>query len=232
MADPLGINAFDPLPSEITDSDLLLVARDNVIYKTPVQSVPNGFTARKQVVAPLLSDFSTLVNFTGYQDLTQLEDGLRIHVDRRINLDAVACAVRTLPGGSWDIKLGLVKGFRHQAAQGGIILRESGTGKLLLQSYGVSTVPGWFTARWNSPTSFGAVVTNRDERGLGVMWQRFVKNGSNIEMYISVDGVAWKDMGSVAITTPFTTAPDQWGIFINGSNSLSPVFLDAIDWDE
>ena len=70
MATGIGTGDVAALPSEITDDDLLLVARDNVIYSVPTRSMPSRFTARRQMVAPLLSDFPTQVNFAGYADVT------------------------------------------------------------------------------------------------------------------------------------------------------------------
>jgi len=225
-----GINGLDPLPSEIADDDLVLVDRGNFVYSTPVLQIPEPLTPRRQLVAPLLSDFPTAVNFLNLNDVTQLDDGIRMYADRR-HTDQIAARVRPLPG-AWSVTLGVVKGFRHGNTQAGLILRESATGKLMFHSYGVSSVPGWFISRYTNPTTFGAVVVNYHERGQGIMWQRFTLNGSNIEYYISVDGLSFKHMGSVAQTTPFTTTPDQWGFYMNNSNAFLPTWLDIIDWDE
>jgi len=232
MATGIGTADVAALPSEITDDDLLLVARGNVIYSVPTRHMPSRFTARKQLVAPLLSDFPTQVNFAGYADATQLADGIRVFVDRRSSGNNLRGCLRPLPAGAWDVALGFVKGFRHGNCFGGIALRESSTGKLLFQSYGANTLPGWFMQSYTNPTTFGASITSREERGLGVAWFRFLLNGSTVESYISADGVAWKQMHTGhALTASFTTAPDQWGFYLNNQSGL-PCWLDVIDWDE
>ena len=232
MATGIGTADIAPLPSEIADGDLQLVARDNVIYSVTTRDMPSRFTARKQLAGPLLSDFATQVNFAGYADVTQLDDGIRLFVDRRSSGNNLRGRFRSLPGGSWDVAAGFVKGFRHGNCFGGIALRESSTGKLLFQSYGANTLPGWFLQSYTNPTTFGASITSREERGLGVAWFRFLLNGSTIESYISADGAAWKQMHTGhALTASFTTAPDQWGFYLSNQSGL-PCWLDVIDWDE
>ena len=87
-------------------------------------------------------------------------------------------------------------------------------------------------AELREPDHFGTTITSREERGLGVAWFRFLLNGSTIESYISADGVAWKQMHTAhALTASFTTAPDQWGFWLNNQSGL-PCWLDVIDWDE
>ena len=232
MATGIGTADVAALPSEIKDDDLLLVARGNVIYSVPTRHIPSRFTARKQLVAPLLSDFATQVNFAGYADVTQVDDGIRVFVDRRSSGNNLRGCFRPLPTGSWDVALGFVKGFRHGNCFGGIALRESATSKLLFQSYGANTVPGWFLQSYTNPTTFSSTVSSREERGLSVAWFRFLLNGSTIESYISADGAAWKQMHTGhALTTSFTSAPDQWGFYLNNQSGL-PCWLDVIDWDE
>ena len=232
MATGIGTADVAALPSEIKDDDLLLVARGNVIYSVPTRHIPSRFTARKQLVAPLLSDFATQVNFAGYADVTQVDDGIRVFVDRRSSGNNLRGCFRPLPTGSWDVALGFVKGFRHGNCFGGIALRESATSKLLFQSYGANTVPGWFLQSYTNPTTFSSTVSSREERGLSVAWFRFLLNGSTIESYISADGVSWKQMHTGhALTTSFTSAPDQWGFYLNNQSGL-PCWLDVIDWDE
>jgi hypothetical protein len=232
MATGIGTSDVSALPSEITDSDLLLIARDNVIYSVATRDMPSRFTARRQMAAPQLSDFPTVVNFAGYADVTQLDDGIRIFVDRRSSGNNLRGRFRPLPAAPWDVALGFVKGFRHGNCFGGIALRESATGKLLFQSYGANTLPGWFLQSYTNPSTFSASISSREERGLGVAWFRFLLNGSTIESYISADGVAWKQMHTAhPLTTSFTTTPDQWGFYLNNQSGL-PCWLDVIDWKE
>jgi hypothetical protein len=234
MANGIGINTVAALPSEIANDDLLLVARNNVVYSTAAKNVPSRHSPRIQLTKPLLTDFPTWVNQGGYADVTQLDDGIRMHVDRRSFATNARCRVRSLPGGSWDVKLGCVCGFQANAnnAQGGLVLRESSTGKLLFQAFGINTFPGWLLNSYANPTTFNAVVRSWPERGMQIAWFRFAKNGSVIDSYVSNDGVAWKLMDSgLALTTPFTTAPDQWGFMMENQLAL-PAFVDVIDWDE
>jgi hypothetical protein len=96
-----------------------------------------------------------------------------------------------------------------------ITLRESATGKMLHWGRGSATGARLLSQRGTGPTgALSNVLTELagGERGLG--WFRFVKNGTNIELWHSIDGVHYEQDDQVATTTPFTTNPDQVGFML------------------
>jgi hypothetical protein len=96
-----------------------------------------------------------------------------------------------------------------------ITLRESATGKMLHWGRGSATGARLLSQRGTGPTgALSNVLTELagGERGLG--WFRFTKNGTNIELWHSIDGVHYEQDDQVATTTPFTTNPDQVGFML------------------
>lgn len=225
-----GINELDPLPSDPLDDDIVLIARSNVVHSTALVNVPNRLTARKQIVAPTLADFSTWVNQQS-GEVADIPDGIRCHIAAPFTDNNIHCRVRSLPGGSWDVMLGMCRGFPNQGAHiGGLVLRESSTGKL--QTFSPSGAGATEVNSWTSPTVFAGQAATRSEESAFICWLRALKSGTNIVYNMSYDGVSWMDFFTTPLTTPFTTAPNQWGFFSGASGLAIDNQIDIIDWDE
>jgi hypothetical protein len=91
-------------------------------------------------------------------------------------------------------------------------LRESGTGKLLHYGGGSNTGPKKLGQRGTGVTNINATPVVNDTSGgeTALQFVAFVKNGTNVELYDSVDGVTWDFRETIAVTTPFTN-PDEVG---------------------
>lgn len=237
VRDPNGIDQRAALPSDIQYNDMIAVARGNKLYKTEHMNLPSRITARVPLVTPAATDFATWVHQNG-SVLHEMSDGLRLWHDSSIGSGTnVSSRVRSLPGGSWDVQLACIKGFTFKRdISAGLVLRESATGKLLTFGFGHPNGGNiqWF--QYNSPTSFQDNIRSAQERNVGAAhFFRARLVGANVEMLASPDGACWATFGTLALTTGFTTGPDQWGFFLEPVNSVSPTVdaqFDIVHWDE
>jgi hypothetical protein len=135
------------------------------------------------------------------------------------------------------VEIGCIRGFpRKDYIAGGLVLRESGTGKLVILEHGYGNGGlGIASVSWNSNTSFNTAIFKNDQPA-GHAFFRASRSGSNIQLSMSYDGATWFNMGpAFALTTYFTAAPDQWGIALNANNADTPNIdarIDAFHWSE
>lgn len=138
----------------------------------------------------------------------------------------IRALVRSLPSSTdFDVRMGfLMTPQALQTTLGGLILRESGTSKMLFSRWGVitNTLTHSVHAMTNN-TTYGSAYF--DPSGADVFLQlapvffRFTRASSgNIFFYYSNDGQKWISSGSQAATNPFTTAPDQYGFALDAFN--------------
>jgi hypothetical protein len=235
--DPKGINELDPLASAVTYNDEYLISRSNVLQRVLARDLPNPWSSGIDLVAPLTTDFGTWVNQAG-SVIAQLDDGVRLsHDESNTTATSVSMRVRSLPG-SWDVQIAAAKGYTFKENfNAGLVLRESGTGKLMVCCFGNPSTGGVQVGHYGSPTTAGTVnyaSSQQAQEPFGFF--RAKLNGSNIEFYYSLDGVGWTQFGpAIALTANFTTAPDQWGIFIDTYNSVTPnldIAVDVLHWSE
>lgn len=243
MGDPLELDDFDALPLPIVPTDRLVVGRSNDLKRMDVTNWLGGPSRRTGVAFPQAADFGTWVNQDG-ATITDLADGFKLDHDNSKTTDSCMARVRTIPGGSWDVRLGCVRGYQRQPVLiSGLYLRESGTGKIVTWGPVHTSSNGLVVNSFTNSTTFNATrfIASIDLNGLSEnlqrMWLRIVKNGANLEFYATDDPANWGEAHFVqAITTNFTTAPNQWGPFINPNNTTTPlklpVRMDVIDWSE
>jgi hypothetical protein len=236
MDDPLQIDGLDALPLPVVRSDRLLITRSNDFKRLDVKDWYAGISDRQALVPPQAADFSTWVNQDG-ATITDLADGFSLFHDNTKSSDSLMARVRAIPATSWDLRMGFVKGHkRKNFIISGLYLRESGTGKILTWGFAHAGAGGSFINAWSGSTSFSSTRFSAPQEVVQRAWYRAVKNGSNIDFYMTQDPSYWGDkVFSQALTTSFTTAPNQWGAFINPDNQGTPNVpcrLDAIDWSE
>lgn len=236
MVDPVGIDDKGALPGDTLYSDRILISRSNKVHRVDIRNVPQRMTARAALTAPALSDFPTWVNQSTAQ-LAQLDDGIRIYSDTTAPTGAnIMCRVRAIPTGAWDVRLASVRGFTFKNFQnGGLVLYESATQKAQTFGFGVPNSDGIHLQKYNTPTSFNAGIETAPERNMHFQFFRALQNGSNMEFYHAVDGKCWTLHHVMTLTSHFTTAPDQWGFYIENNNSNAPVLdqvMDILHWSE
>ena len=103
-----------------------------------------------------------------------------------------------------------------------IIARESATGKIatvgVIQAAGIQII----CQRYASPTSATATDTIvYSAVPLAPAFFRMDPTGTNVLSYSSSDGQNWLQVGTVAKTTAFTTAPDEWGYAVIQQNNTA-----------
>lgn len=113
----------------------------------------------------------------------------------------------------------------------GMYLRESGTGKVYAACVMVASTASAsyrmpYTGASLSAASYGSYVTDADWKQVGPFYIELARSGSNFSAKV---GRTWKEMftiqSSVALTTPFTTAPDQIGLFgVNDSSGVTRTY--------
>jgi len=225
-----------PLPTRA--SDRIVSGRTNDLYRHALPTFIGHNSDRKICVPPTASDFSTWVN----QDtatITDVDDGCYLTRAAKGSGDSLHCRVRSLVGSAWDVRVGVICGYAMKQYFGtGLVLRESATGKLNSWQLGHGDAGGPLNVWWNSPTSFQQTRYNPSSQAgssLNKLWFRVRKNGSTLEYYTSPDGSDWTLDTTEAATGLWTSAPNQWGIFINTNNNATPnlvVRADFIDWAE
>lgn len=108
-----------------------------------------------------------------------------------------------------------------------LALRESATGKISCIGYTRRSAAISVTvARWSNPATFTSYTINRDLNNWNVLWSpifvEIEKSGSNlIYRYAVAFGGFWLDFVTEAVTSPFTTAPDQVGFMVNNNYSIA-----------
>ena len=113
----------------------------------------------------------------------------------------------------------------------GILLRESATGKLAVML--ISAIPGTYqivSCEYStSPTAGRTVVGGlTDKRMMPNVWPssqvyfRMLIQGGNVNYQYAVGRTAWQTIATIATTTAFTTAPDQYGLVVWPYNNNNP----------
>ena len=228
---------LDSLELPVRFSDRLVAVRSNDIKRHGFNAWRGHNSDQKICVPPTSGDFPTWVN----QDtatITDVDDGCYLTRAPKGAGDSLHCRLRPLPAGSWDIVLGCICAYPMKAYHGGgMALRESASGKVLTWQFGHSDA-GPTNVWWNSATAFQQGRYNPSTNGgssVNIGWFRARKNGSNYEYLWSPDGTAWH-LELVETTSSFwTSAPNQWGLFINSNNNTTPNLVtrcDFIDWRE
>lgn len=235
VAQGVQIDQLDPLTPPVRAADRLVIGRGGDLYRLDTGDWLRGIGERRNEAVPRASDFPIWVNQDGAV-IVDHDDGFSLRHEDANAGDSLQMRLRAIPSGTWDVRLGCVRGHRLRSLLiSGLILRESVTGKLLTFSFGHPSSGGIFINAWSSPTEFSGTRKNFEEDRPQRQWFRVALNGSDIEFHAGADGVDYSFFHSQTLTTDFTSAPDQWGAFINPRSSVTPrvsLRLDVIDWSE
>ena len=124
--------------------------------------------------------------------------------------------------GTWTFQIGFVLGAVISGiSEAGIILRESGTSKLITFYYGVNSGMLYRLDKWTSYTAFSAhYQTSNSPTPVGpIIWLQVNNNGSKLTWSTSIDGQNWKQFYQANLTDFFTTGPNQVGIGVDSNSS-------------
>lgn len=189
------------------------------------------------VVPTSASNFTTWVN-QGGATITDLVDAMSLAAPAVSAAVSIRARVRSLPGGaSWTITIGCVRGFQYKNFwSGGLILRESATGKIKTFAFGNPGNGGTVIQVFSSATAFSSSDYAGDAgQALPFGFFQAQLAGGTVTYRFSVDGKSYQDIFSGAVASGFTTAADQWGLYIDADNNVNPQLagrIDAVHWSE
>lgn len=105
----------------------------------------------------------------------------------------------------------------------GLFLRESSTGKLILQACRVDDK----TAMWyfTSPTAFGSTIDTTYPWSGDRMWVSIEDDGTNIRGAISVDGINFLNLWTDLRTAKFAGGANQIGFYCNSGSSVTGAYF-------
>lgn len=147
--------------------------------------------------------------------------------------------VKAIPAAPYTVDIAFIANalsLNYQLA--GMVLRESGTGKLVTftMEYCLSAT-GQFEIcfsdihKYSNPTtSAGAYSEVQYQGGWGLVFLRIVDDNTNRKFYLSKDGEHFQLMFSVG-RTDFIT-PDQIGFAVNETTGTNPVGMNLRSWKE
>lgn len=120
------------------------------------------------------------------------------------------CKTKSI-GANTRLEIAILPNFMSTTPQGGLLLRESGTGKIAMFTTSPGT-PQFAIQHAAGPTSAATNdLVSVNWRTTGLMFFAIELSGANILYSVSGDGANWIQVFSIAKTTQFTTAPDEWG---------------------
>ena len=98
-------------------------------------------------------------------------------------------------------------------SHGGLILGDSGSTKWETIGLRVNSGINWW--EWNSPTSYASTIGSYDWGLSRPVWMRWVNDATNIQPFISMDGVNWLELGTAQAKTAFlnVNGPDRIGFY-------------------
>lgn len=108
----------------------------------------------------------------------------------------------------------------------GLLLRESGTSKILNFPLGPTVGVNYYTAA----TTFSAGLVAAGALIPGVFWQKIQHDGTNLKFSVSGDGVNWIQVWTEAKAAHFTTDANQVGWFANSNNATYAAGATLVSW--
>jgi hypothetical protein len=230
------IDDFTVLPSGlILPTDKVPVGRDNDGYQAEVSRMPQLWK-RALVNIPRATDFATWANQNSAV-LTDKDDGLQLYHAGNANGANVSSALRALPAGTtWTVTLGIMRGYMGtRGLHAGLAIRDSNNrSNLFTWTIGNSSSYNVYLAA--SDTSITNVYT-LFAGACPITYYRVRRSGSNLQFYISWDGVQYvKQQADRSTGDWFTGTIDQWGLYVNldntGNSYVNDGGITAFHWHE
>ena len=190
----------------------------------------NGTTAYRSTVE------SSDLTWVNQGDSTVSDDdwgGMTIFADAYTSGHALRCLVKTAPSTPWTFTIN----FRFGASplggtsgdHGGIVLRESSSGKLI--SHSIRMEDSLSIWKWNNPNSYNSTYVTVQWHYNPSMWFKVNDDGTNLTFYTSIDGAAWFQEYQYSRTGFLLTGPDEIGwYFASRQKEQQPAHLRA--WQE
>jgi hypothetical protein len=129
----------------------------------------------------------------------------------------VRSVYKAIPGGAnWTAIAKFGRGWiTRDFVSGGLVLRESGTAKIIAAKIGGAATQEVGVDKWTNATTFSASYANWGDLH-AMEWIKLVVDAANYTWYVSSDGHAWAQiLAATAKNNFFTTAADQIGFYLN-----------------
>jgi hypothetical protein len=141
--------------------------------------------------------------------------------------------VQTAPGTPWEVTVKLLGLYPPSGtSSAGIVLRESGTGKLirLVLVYSTGTFPtigwGYGVFKDTNPTTFNATAFSIGDASVQYQYLKVKDDGTNLIFYLSPDGLIWNQVYSEGRTVFMAGGPNQVGL-VSENNAVTGPALEA-----
>jgi hypothetical protein len=145
--------------------------------------------------------------------------------------DNVRIYKRTAPSTPFMVT-GMLRGFLPATGGGmfGLGFRESSTGKLLtIVQDGGGTATG---QKWTNPTTYSSVAGTAYTSFGGSVWFQIEDTGTDLNLYISHDGVNWTQTFTEGRTVFMAGGPDEVCILGNNGTANVDFYASAHNWIE
>ncbi len=143
----------------------------------------------------------------------------------------IRAIVQPVPSGNWRIRCNVnFRGNPATSTHVGMVLRESGTGKLITWNLGFSGGYLAWVTKWTNPTTFSATYTTAgiDNERQFPQFLEIEYDGTNYYWRYSMHDISYFAVHSAAKADFFTTAADEIGLFSNNDTSaaITGIFRD------
>lgn len=132
--------------------------------------------------------------------------------------DSLRCLVMAKPGTNWTAIMRFetcLFGVNYNSM--GFLIRDSSSGKIINFAKGTGTIG---QNLYTNPTTYSSTPTGiNNEMTDRSVWWKFVRSGTTITWYKSVDGESWIQILSYTVSGWLTSGEDQIGIFSNSNNA-------------
>lgn len=214
--------ALASLPATLLKNGMRYGTSDGLYDYLVTSGAWQAFYGSRAVTPPVSGNFSWVNQVSA--SVSAANGGLTITGPGVAGINIQAQVV-SLPSAPFTIDMLIAEFTLGSGANfnGGVILRESGTGKL--ETFGSNASVGINTlsvTQWNSPTSFANAAKNAT---LGVpffpngWWVRITNDNTNLKCWFSTDGTTWVEFYSEAVGAFFSVAPNQIGIYFDSETT-------------
>jgi len=140
--------------------------------------------------------------------------------------------LKALPTTPWSIVVGLLpQFFAVNYCSGGLVVRDSGSGKLItiaLLTNSSNGALGFSVDYYNSPTNYSSTPFAENAVTCPVFF-KLRDDGANFTWSLSRDGVNWSQIWQ-ASRTAFLASPDQFGLEVDSNNAAIAGTLYCFHW--
>ena len=227
------IGRYDNMPLAWTANNRIVFGG---VYKTSNAAVPvvsevsgngggGGYGYEAAPIKPLASDY-TPSNFAGTTSLTNGTNCV-LFSETAVSSTTMRLALKTPPSAPYSYYIRMNPGGKTQSGgNGGLVLRNSANGRLI--RFGFASGNSSDISRWNSVSSFNAVLVTLTSPASDPSWFRVDVSSTTISFYLSRNGVDWEIVFTETISTFIGAVTDIGLCQIAASNSsLLYVFSDS-----